>query len=128
MDGLISHLTSNLAFNRYSFRRCGRDDLEIIDVDKEVLGRKYVEHLSRYQESRISFPFNELIRRNNGIDTFILSGTIRLRDGGEDGPLPNVETNLLSTPLTEGLERLAEETGDSSFKDHNEDNHSRVIS
>jgi hypothetical protein len=26
VDGLISHLTSNAAFNRYGFRRCGRDD------------------------------------------------------------------------------------------------------
>ena len=56
VEGFVSYVTSNVAFNRYAFKRCGRLDLQVKDTGRETVGRKFVEYLDRLKEDRIPVP------------------------------------------------------------------------
>jgi hypothetical protein len=64
VEGFVSYITSNVAYNRYSFRRCGRDDLRAEDIDRVKVGRKLVEYLTRHKEDKVRVPFFDLIKGN----------------------------------------------------------------
>ena len=66
-DGLISYVTSNIAFNRYAFRRCGLPE-PIYGVER-VENRSHVNNFNKALSSTLEIPVRELFKRNERIST-----------------------------------------------------------
>ncbi len=66
-DGLISYITSNVAFNRYAFRRCGLPE-PIYGVERSE-NRSHVNNFTKALASILEAPVNVLFKRNERIST-----------------------------------------------------------
>jgi hypothetical protein len=107
VEGFISYISSNIAFNRYSFGRCGRNDLNVKETNRDDIGRKYVEYLDRLKEDRIQISFGDLVKKNERIGNLsraISSGNLvgisPLKTPTNGQVMSNSDGNLHPSPPT----------------------------